>query len=193
MPLPEIPNVFRVAFNWENSASGGTAENVMHFLSETGDSEAVAAAINSHYSALMLSFTVPTTKCPSVSITPLDGTTATSTWSLAGVEGSLSAGEALPAVAVVATLYTALRGRSYRGRIYLPYVGESVAESGKVKPDYLADLQGGWGDFQADLEGNTPPVTLVVASYKEEVANAVTSILVQPVLATQRRRQSQLR
>jgi len=68
-----------------------------------------------------------------------------------------------------------------------------VAESGKVKPAYLADLQGGWGDFQADLEGNAPPVTLVVASYKEEVANAVTSILVQPVLATQRRRQSQLR
>jgi len=193
MPLPEIASCFRVAFNWFNSTSGGNAENVMHFTCEAGEASDVGDAINATMTDDQLNFSSSLTVLQSLSITPLDGTTATLVYPISTIDGATPSSEGIPNSCAIVTAYTARRGRSYRGRVYLPYLSELASEVGHLKTAYRDSLQTGWAGWQARLEAQSPAVTWVVASYKHATAEAITSVHVQEIVGTQRRRQSQLR
>jgi hypothetical protein len=109
-----------------------------------------------------------------VTYTPLDGT-STSTIQGFGVAGA-EAAEALPSeVALCMTLRTAIRGRSYRGRVFLGGFTEVLNTAGGIVLG--ADLAGiilQFEGFRADVL--TINWEMVVASYKLGVANTVTSI-----------------
>jgi hypothetical protein len=106
----------------------------------------------------------------------------------AGAAGASSAGTQ---VCAIATLKTALRGKSYQGRSFLsPVTAAAVASNGQT-------LDGGWRTLiQASYDGYMSDVAggigddgkLVIASPTLGTYEDVTSILVRSYLGTQRRR-----
>jgi len=118
--------------------------------------------------------------------TPLDGSSASTiiTHAIAGISG----GDPLPAsVALVVSLRTALRGKSYRGRVYTgPNIESNNTASGTPGASHVSTLALQWTAHLAALAGTG--VSLVVASYLHGTAQDVTSVNVDARWDTVRRR-----
>jgi hypothetical protein len=128
-----------------------------------------------------------------VSITPLDGTSATASFTpvvpAAWVGGR--AGDTIPNMATIVKLTTGLRGRDRRGRMYLPFLPEGSQADGTITDVNLAAMQTAWTALLGTLTADN--WALVVASYKLSHDAPVLSVLCESVAGTQRRRQSRLR
>jgi hypothetical protein len=203
MPLPVITNVTRVAFHWFDSHTGGDAVNVMHFRNTAGTvddlldeiEDWVTGGTPAHGPALWDAVSSGT-YVDSMSATKLDGTSATIVRPVLGVSNTAwqgqSGGGSLPAVAATVSLATATRGRSHRGRIFLPTLGESAMTDGLVAGGIRTAMQVGWDDFLDQFNDPAGPGALVVASYKLHTSSDVTSLVVKSHVSTQRRRQKRL-
>lgn len=193
--LPIILNTFRVAINWQNG--GQNAVNVMHIHVPGGATPVdVLGAMDRHASVSMWNTTILAATVTSIDITPLDGTTATQSFvplTPGRWQGGGGGTEWVPAAAPVVKLTTALRGRSFRGRVFLPFTAENEMVNGSVRSLILPGMQGAWNTFISGLAGDALPCNLAVASYKLAVATNVLIALVEPTLGTQRRRQTRLR
>lgn len=192
-PLPVITNVFRVAFNWQGPR-GTTATNVMHFECPAGfPLSLVAEGLDDAATVAMWDWVAATCSVVDIAITPLDGLSPTehftpptpANW----IGGGL--GEALPSTAGLIKLVTGTRGRSHRGRVFIPFVGEGEVSTGLMTD--VAAVQAAWVAFSAALASDTPAIILGVASYKLATFSAITSLVAEGEAATQRRRQSRLR
>ena len=191
VPLPVITDTFRVALNWTNGSR--TAENVMHFRGP-GDAAALMGDLDSHVTREMWNATNQDTIWNTASITPLDGSSATSEFPFGGASNAnrgIQTGQPIPQSAAIVKLTTALRGRSFRGRLYLPDVAENIQDAGELLDTMVSTWQSAWDDFLADMSGAGFP--LVVASYTLASAEDVTSVLCESQTGTQRRRQSRNR
>lgn len=184
-PLPVIPDVFRATLNWRSS-SGRNAHNVMHFQAPSLDSLGVATALTTHIKRAMWDWTSGTYLITTIDVIPLDGTTAGVTQPTG--EGlpftGGGQGEAIVQVAGIVKFTTGHRGRSGRGRIYIPAVGEGEQNAG-VMID-VATVQTAWQVFQNDMSDALCP--MVVASYKDVAAREIINITAESICATQRRR-----
>lgn len=194
-PLPVIPLVYRVAFNWKELNTGGTAANVMHFKRNTGDEDDVFNDIDAHVSAALWEPVNSGAFVETVEITALDGLSATRTFNTGGSttakwQGGTSGGPE-PAVAALVKLETDLRGRSRHGRIYLPFVSENGCQNGQITSGTFAVWQGTWNAFR--LAVTALGSIMHVASYKLGDSTVVTNCLEEQMVGTQRRRQSRLR
>jgi len=169
-PLPVINGVFRVALNWTHAATGQSAENVIHISDIGGSSNAVAAELDSRAVADMWLSANSQASVKSLSITPLDGTSATidylmtqdGRWAGDGTDGFL------PAVATIVKFNSAMRGRANNGRLFIPFTDE-----GKV------------------TDGFVPCVASYLVGSAHE--SDIVQVTVEEVLGTQRRRQGRLR
>jgi hypothetical protein len=193
-PLPVIADTFRVACNWVAGASGQHAVNVMHFYSPAATSADVATAFENHVDHDMWLVCNQNCFIESLSITPLDGLSptllhvtdiTTNKW------GGDATGDPIPQVAALVKLTTSLRGRSYRGRLYLPFVAENKQDSGRLSSSEVASMNTAWAAFIADML--TAGTTLSVASYKHSTRHSALAAVVEIETATQRRRQSRNR
>ena len=210
--LPVITDVHRVAFKWRVGSSGPTAVNVMHFRGPSAIPTGLYTALGTNLTAAMWAGIGTDTKIYEVDITPLDGVTATLVNTPTGAQwaGSSTPGNYMPDAAGVISLRTASRGRRYRGRIYTPFILESVAANG-IFTAPLTATQAAWNTFLAAM--NTATWGLVVATYGHSLhrtknpgggytltpvtwtpdATPVTSLNYELTLGTQRRRQQRLR
>lgn len=93
-------------------------------------------------------------------------------------------------VAVVISLRTALATRSGRGRFYLPPLGVTMVDDGRVSAAAIAILDNAWTDFFDAM--NTGGLTVVVRNRTSHVSTVVTSARVGNVFDTQRRRRNKL-
>lgn len=195
--LPVIANTFRVALNWRTSG-GQIAANVIHI--ETAASGKLASDVDEVIedavgSGLWLSAS-NSAQVTDIAITPLDGTSATQHFT-PGTPAAWTGGQAgdfSPASSAIVKFTTLLRGRSFRGRFYTPFTGESVMSDGMLDGTTAASMTTEWNSFMANLQGDpTTPCGIVVASYKHAVATDIVAFNVEGVLATQRRRQGRLR
>jgi len=125
-----------------------------------------------------------------VDIIKLNGDAPT-TNHLIGNHGGQASGDFVPNTASIVTLRTDSRGRSHRGRVYLGPVGEAAIDDGVLAAGVATSIQDGWEAFIGQMTAAEFP--LHVASYTLEESNSVQSVTAQPVLGTQRRRQSRLR
>jgi hypothetical protein len=192
-PLPVIPNVFRVAWHW-SGPSGISAVNVMHFECPAGfPLSVIVEALDDAVLVNMFAWTASTCFVDDITVTPLDGLTASESFApptpAKWVGGGL--GEALPAVAGIVKLQTGLRGRSHRGRVFIPFVGEGEITVGTLID--VAAVETAWTAFTAALASDTPSVVMGVASYKLSTFSALTAVTAELLAATQRRRQDRLR
>jgi hypothetical protein len=189
-PLPVIPDVVRCSFNWTSTEYPRHAVNVMHFSVLTYNISALMTSLEASVTTQMWSHTPSTSKITSIKFTPLDGSAASvdiatsggSKWS-----GNGTPGTTVPQVSAIVKLLTAQRGRSHRGRIFLPWVGEGDMNAGILSTTEVTALQSAWTAFIAAMSTSVKP--MVVASYTLSTASVVTSVLAETQLATQRRRQ----
>lgn len=204
IPLPVIPNVFRVAIGWGPTAAGITATNVIHIQSAsvTGGSTGVMEALDDAVTAAMWGTLADAWHATDVAITPLDGTSPTQHFvpaTPANWQGG-TGGDLAPQVSAVAKITTAFRGRANRGRIFLPAPAEGQTTAGKLNDGTNVSATTAWNAFAAALLADVDFTgALGVASYDRKHSGAgahfhpTTGVLVEQVLATQRRRQSRLR
>lgn len=196
-PLPIIANTFRVSLDWTNGA-GQIAENVIHIRTHAAgpDASAIFELLQDTVTSNMWASVGSGGAIQQVDIIPLDGVTATESFATggAGIWAGGGVGEVLPAVAAMVKLGTGLRGRSHRGRVFVPFTSEAGVTAGILNAGTAALMQTDWTAFLLALSADaTTPSDLVVASYKLSSAAAVTGLLVESALGTQRRRQGRLR
>lgn len=112
------------------------------------------------------------------------------------------AGEfAPPNVALLVRKRTALGGKKNRGRSYIPFIlaVSEATENGAVAPGSIAALQGACTTFLAQLTTDVTPMVIENKTFNTPLpphhvtfiggSNAqVTSYVVEPIIATQRRR-----
>lgn len=188
--LPVIPDVYRVAFNW--TGPGGThAVNVMHFLKASTTAAAVASTIDANVTANMWNNVSLSASVTSLVVTPLDGTSSSYTLTTTGAKwtGPQATSAYVPAAANVIKLQSTLRGRSNRGRIYLPFQSEGGMTNGVN--DNTALSQTAWNNFLTAM--TTAALQPVIASYLHANQHVVSAYTVESAIGTQRRRQSRLR
>ena len=188
-PLPTITDVFRCAFKWSSPDFPGNAVNVMHFRSPGKNPADVATALDSHVVANMWCHTSTHSKITEVDITPLGSTGVTfpfPTPVAARWAGTETVFEANAQVAVIVKLLTAERGRSHRGRVYLPWVNESVTTNGIFSAGNVTAMLAAWLAFQTAMVGDGHH--LCIASYTLASSADVIATVVEKDTATQRRR-----
>jgi hypothetical protein len=187
VPLPVITDIARVTLNWRVAGGPRTAHNVMHFLDSASDPAALFADINSSVTAGMWDPVIQSAVVESVTIIPLDGSSAGQTFPVTPAAKWTGAGlgtDFVPQACGVVSFKTALRGRSHRGRVFLPFVAESEQIAG-VMQDQTA-WAAAWELFRTNMLGHTKP--LHVASYALSTSQPVTHLNINPNLKTQRRR-----
>jgi hypothetical protein len=192
-PLPVIADCRRVSLNWSYGIQL-RATNVIH-LAGVEPLDDVFTALQESVVSDLWACVSDTAKVDSVDIIPLDGSSAgshyvTDTSTDGRWKGGVS-GECIPAVCALVKMTTAFRGRSNRGRAFLPFVGESAQNAGLMNATEVSNGNTAWADFLEAMAANASP--LCVASYKNSSFHLVTTAEVEPIAATQRRRQSQLR
>lgn len=103
------------------------------------------------------------------------------------VSGGTTGVGAVPNTAMLVRKVTGLGGRSNRGRLYLPGVSTSViTDTGQIGSTALGDYQEVWDTWLTGLDGEG--ITPVILHSSSSDPTAITSMRVEPVLATQRRR-----
>lgn len=190
MPLPVISDTFRCALTWHNVNTRRDAVNVMHVHSSTLTIANIFSEFDTNVTAAMWNQTVTDTVATQMTITPLDGVgtsvvfpiTAAAKW-----KGAQASGNTIPQAAAILKITTANRGRSYRGRMFLPFVAESVHDDGNYNASAAAAQLAAWQTFVGVINGHG--LDFGVASYKLAVFTEQTGLFVEPRTATQRRRQ----
>jgi hypothetical protein len=162
----------------------------MHFADTASTASGVATKIDAHVTSGMWDPLNATTACTQLAVTPLDGVSPTflfPTGSAAKWKAATSSGDLIPQVACVVKLQTATRGRSHRGRIFLPFVSEGKVANGTITAASVSTAQAAWSAFLAAMLTATCPLT--VASYKLASDDNVTAVLVESQAGTVRKRQ----
>lgn len=196
IPLPVIPGVYRVTWNWTALVAPTHAVNVMHFSGATGplNIPLLAAKLNSTITSAMFDPLSVTAKVDHWSIIPLDGFSGSTDFAGPTTTGS-SGGDTIPQVSILLKISTGLRGRNNRGRNFLPFVSELEVANGTFASTSLTPCQAAWRTWQTAMNTGTDSFALGVASYDRAhsgagahftVANPIT---VESLTATQRRRQ----
>lgn len=190
MPLPVIDGVFRTTLNWHCGRVPSNAANVMHFKSSSLDQDSIMAALDSHVVGDMWGQTCTDASVISVDCTPLDGSGVSAvffTGSPTKWSGNRTTGDdIIPQQASVVKFGTAKRGRSYRGRVYLPWVAEGIQANGLLVGPWVPLAQTAWDTFLSSMAASD--AHLVVASYKLATADEVIQVHYEQDTATQRRR-----
>ena len=192
--LPVIANTFRVSLEW--SGAGLNFANVMHFVDNSGTKVAadIFGILDAEVETNMFDVTRSSVVVDTVKIIKLDGTSATEVFPTgrpAKWGGGQTGGDFQVAPSYLISLRTGLRGQANRGRIYLPAPADSAQADGLVNAGNQATLQAAWDDFRVDVA--VDGIEMTVASYRHAVQHPVTATIAELPLATQRRRQKQLR
>lgn len=197
--LPVIPNTYRCALHWINQSTGaGTAANIFHVTNATGfpNSPAVFTTLDAHAAIGMWGCVSNIYRVDKITITPLDGVTASDEVTVPAVAKwtGNNGGDPIPNMANLIKLRTAKRGRSFRGRLYLPAVSETVQVNGVLSAGAVTSVDTAWNTFITAIGTDaTFPLVMGVASYKLASIQPVLGALCEGVGATQRRRLSRLR
>lgn len=188
--LPVINNVFRVALHWSNS-DGGYAVNVVHVSAPGFDEAAVRAVFNGYWQNDQQAVVSTSADQDSIEIIKLDGSSATQTFAGVGNSAGQCPSDPIPNLCALVSLRTVQRGPQGRGRIYLPFVGESCQDNGVLDVVAVPLMQAAWDDFVSNMAGDG--CFLGVASYAHEIFYPATQQTVEGMAATQRRRLDRLR
>jgi len=189
VPLPIIANVYRVAVR-TRLEDVEDCINVTHWLDANPPSTALALAelIRDEWTAFLTAYASQDLTGVDVTATPLDGsaTAATVVMEATGNGGVTTVSHQC---ALVLSHQTAKRGRSFRGRTYLPGVPVSTLESTDHSKWTATKADGTAAQYDtlvAELLANE--WNFVVASYTNETAEIVTNTIGRRDVFTQRRR-----
>lgn len=187
-PLPEIEDVFRVAFRWD----AFNAVNVTHFHAPTKTAPQVYITLNDHVTKEMWGVCQTGVHISQVDITPLvndAGTFSVATGSPTKWSGK-GTGDLVVNCAAVLSQKTVFRGPSHRGRMFIGPMCESFLANGMVITGNRTELVDAWTAFQAAIIADG--MEHCVASYQHQTATTVLAYNVRSAAGTIRKRQDRL-
>lgn len=188
--LPVIADCQRIAINWR-STHGLTAANIIHVNAGAHSESDTWALLDTHWTADMMGTMSADSVIEKVVIEKLDGVSAAQEFGPMTQHTGSGSGDAIAQCSTLVKLTTPLRGRSHRGRIYLPFTGEGNVTEGKLSGGGFVSQGTAWTAFIAAMVADASDI--VVASYKLATMETVTGVLVETITATQRRRLDRLR
>lgn len=194
MPLPVISDTYRAVLKWRTSTQGDTAQTVLHFVEGTGalPSE-VWTTIDAHLTNAMFNCMSATGHLVSLTVIPLDGTTAGFEYVPADKHG-LGGDDYIPGTAFVVKHLTGFRGPAKRGRSFLPFLAENEQSDGLVPTDAVTTVTDAWTTFRnACAADAVTPIFFSIASYQHGTVELVTASLCESPTATRLRRQQRVR
>jgi len=199
-PLPPAPGVTRAVFNY--LSNGVATANVIHFTAPPGpdapDPANLASDLASWWKLNIAPLSSVNHILQSVVCTDLSASGPPAVEHTTGLPAAgTQAGESLPNnAALVMSLRTALRGRSFRGRLYMGGIAESQASGNNVIASFRDNAVIEWSEIILFVTAPlSPDLQLVVLSYFSggavrgtPVATPVTSITADTRIDTMRRR-----
>lgn len=197
-PLPTISQVYRLTLPFVGITSGINPALVFHFKTTLTDLDDIGTDFDNTWQTVRGTAEPIFAVCAdfiatTLDILPLDGTSATHTYTLGTLIQGNTTGECSPASAAVVSFKSAQRGPQGRGRKYLGPIAEAKMVDGRLETAARTQMQTAWNALLAAWDNPTGSLQLVVASYVHAAAYPVTSAVVQQLLGTQRRLQDQLR
>jgi hypothetical protein len=162
---------------------------VIHFHKSGSTAAALGTALDANVTASMWGLTSDNCHISHYDITPLDGSSVTypvDTGSPAKYSGAVSGTDVIPQACYLMKLLTLKRGRSYRGRIFLPFLAETKQSFGTLDTTAVSNTTAAWVAFHTAM--TSAGFDFVVASYKLATADNVAAIACESQSATQRRR-----
>jgi hypothetical protein len=194
MALPVIADVYRCAI--ESHLGDQHMANVIHVEEQTTTSATNIAQLVSEAWGADGGFTQFQTsdyELDNVHVTKLDGSSLSidHDFSTADHTSGTQSGASVPSnVALVVALGTGARGRSHRGRIYVPAVHVSFVSSPAAhwSSTFIANIVDRMDAIRGVLQGSTANADIVVASYKLAEAFPITSVVARRDFGTQRGR-----
>lgn len=199
MALPVITDVYRCTLNWATAANVAP-RNVLHIRASSTTEALVGAALlaalgNASSDTECWNTMIASHVLNSVTILALDGSSASAIVNTVGgtIKGGQTAGDVIPQSCCLVSLRTSQRGPRGRGRVYTGPLAEAIHSNGQINTTNVTAQQGGWNALLTNLPLQTPALHLCVASYVHGDSHDVTSLTVEGVVATQRRRLAALR
>jgi hypothetical protein len=190
MPLPVVANLYLCKLHWNVTGAPRAMVNDLFLHDDAGGHTGndVYNAIDAAVTRTLWQNVNSSAVVDKVVTTKLDGSAASidhSTgspikWTGAGGTDMILQGSQ------VVTLRTGFRGRSRRGRIYLPAIAEDTQVSGVIDATRTATCQGAWDTFRAALKTAGYPIHVCSRLHNDSIE--IVSCTVQPFLKTQRRR-----
>lgn len=188
--LPIIPHVFQVKLLWAASDLPKVATNDLYFkdLTNVAAETDVQTALAANVTAGMWTAVYNNAVVTNTIITRLDGVSAGVQFATGGGAKWTGGSGTDPILqgAQVVTLRTLIGGRSYRGRIYLPWISEAAQSKGLVTPATVTSMQTAWNTFRGAME--TAQYSPQVVSALHSTSQQVSAFVVRGNLTTQRRR-----
>lgn len=200
MPLPVIANTIRCSVY--GTIEGGVGwSNTFHLVKDnaatyTGAMSDAVPVITNMYTPAgfggtnfgFLHYATDGTTATQIVQTPLDGTTPSRVDTIA-LSGSSSQAPQPAQNALLVTLRTAIRGRSFRGRIFAPCNSrEQLDSNGKFGAADIAFVESMMTAANNAFIANTRPTAFTVASYKLNLETAVTGFTCRAVYGHQTHR-----
>jgi len=189
-PLPVIADVYRVVLKSQATSvlGGQTAVNVMHFKAPGKTPTDVFNAFDTNVTLNMWQMQSPAWRVFEMDVQALDGTDPQHTFSPANVTkwNGATTGEIVPQTCSLIKLTTGVRGKSYQGRIYLPWASEGAQNAGQFTASLVTTCTNAWVQFANNMA--TAGVALGVASYRLAVWEQALAVKCENAVATQRRR-----
>lgn len=191
-PFKPIPLTAKVEVVGHNGNTSKPIVNVLHALVGSSPTlaqlNAIGTAVMQGYSASHADIGAEWTidECIVTDLNSATGPQSTQTFTLT----QPSATGAGPALCACVEFFTALRGRSYRGKAYVPLAqSHYTAADGSVGGGGIAAYQNLFVNVTNNLLALTPASELVVASRKLSQSFGVTSIQCRYLIGLMRRRQ----
>lgn len=180
MPFIPVPNTAQVelVYNWQ----GEICQNVIHYEKSASWTAAqlleLCALVKTAYVAglhFRMSNQLSLIEIKATDLSTQTGPSVTYTTGLPDVGAKVSA--SLPNnVAIVITKRTALRGRSFRGRIYHPGLTEGDVTGNIVASGELASIIGNWTSLLTGNLSGPIPYDMVVVSRQNNGAILTTGV-----------------
>lgn len=207
MPESAVPDLFRVRIEWTGFLNvSGSLFNILHYKDTAGVShdytnqdvaDELATAVASFWNtagtggAATTRSHYDTGQPATVYARNLNKDNIEASAPTGAGAGSATAQQLPAECSVVCTLGTAIAGKSYRGRVYLPPPSEDVNNVGVVLAAYLTDVKAAFDTWLRSSTGNnlqTADLDLCVYSRKLDVATLVTSTRMNNTFDSQRGR-----
>jgi hypothetical protein len=188
--LPVIADTYRCALEWQNSDHPDwVATNVIHVHKSSSNPAAIATILDNAATPNMWRAQGSHSKVGQINVTPLDGSSVTYPYPPATPAhwvGTQTANTPVPNVTNLVKLLTSKRGRSFRGRVFLPWTDEAAINGNLLDTGFAALITTAWVAFHTALTAAT--TDLVVASYVLAQQNAVAALASETSIGTMRRR-----
>lgn len=185
---------WQVQFHYKDSAGGAVAENAIGIHAATAvTAAALNTAVQAAWTAAQLDWMASTGTLVSIAYKDLAGVIATQEFNTDGTAkwNGGGTGQSIPQCAGILKLQTGLAGRSHRGRIFIPFLGEGEQDGGTVI-DALATATA-WATFANTLAALSPSLVVSIVSRKLSTLTPVTTYQGELISGTQRRRVARLR